>query len=77
MFLHTDICNDLFFVRVFLQYCWYLEDIDCLRGLVVRIPDYRSKGPAFDSWSYQIFREVVSLEQAPLNLVRITEELLE
>jgi hypothetical protein len=31
----------------------------------------------FDSRRYQIFREVVSLERGPLNLVSINEELLE
>jgi hypothetical protein len=44
---------------------------------VVRDPDYRSRGPGFDSKRYQIFREVVGLERGPLSLVRITEELLE
>jgi hypothetical protein len=29
----------------------------------------------FDSWRYQIFREVVGLERGPLSLVNITEEL--
>jgi hypothetical protein len=31
----------------------------------------------FDSRSYQIFWKIVGLERGPLNLVRITEELLE
>jgi hypothetical protein len=31
----------------------------------------------FDSWHYQIFWEVMSLEQGPLSLVGTTEELLE
>jgi hypothetical protein len=50
---------------------------DRLCGLVVRVLGYRSRGPLFDSWRYQIFWEVVALEWGPLSLVRITEELLE
>jgi hypothetical protein len=50
---------------------------DCLCGLVVRAPGYRSRGPEFDSRRYQIFWEAVSLQRGPLNLVSITEELLE
>jgi hypothetical protein len=30
----------------------------------------------FDSWSYQIFWEVVGLERGPLSLVSTTEDLL-
>jgi hypothetical protein len=48
-----------------------------LCGLVGRVPGYRFRGPGFNSRGYQIFREVVGLEQGPLSLVRITEELLE
>jgi hypothetical protein len=43
--------------------------------LVVIVPDYRSRGPGFDSRRYQTFCEVVSLERGPLSLVRIIEEL--
>jgi hypothetical protein len=50
-------------------------ETDC--GLVVRVPGYRSRGPGFDSQRYQIFWGVVGLERGPLNLVRITGELLE
>jgi hypothetical protein len=50
---------------------------DCLCGLVDRVPGYRSIGPGFDSWRYQIFWEVVGLERGPLCLVRVIEELLE
>jgi hypothetical protein len=49
---------------------------DCLCGLVVRVPGYRSRGPGFDSWRYQIFWEVVGLEWGPLSLVSTIEELL-
>jgi hypothetical protein len=48
-----------------------------LRGLVVTVPGYRSRGPAIDSRRYQIFWELVGLERGPLSLVRIIEELLE
>jgi hypothetical protein len=46
-------------------------------GLVVRVPGYRSRGPGFHFWRYKIFWVVVGLEQGPLSLVGITEELLE
>jgi hypothetical protein len=48
-----------------------------LRGLVVRVSGYRSRGPGFDSRPYQVFLEVGGLESGPLNLVRTIEELLE
>jgi hypothetical protein len=38
---------------------------------------YRSRGPGFDSWRYQIFWKAVGLEWGPLSFVRITEELIE
>jgi hypothetical protein len=44
---------------------------------VVRVPGYRSRGPGFNSRHYQIFCEVVGLEQGPLSLVKIIQELLE
>jgi hypothetical protein len=44
---------------------------------VVRVPGYRSRDPGFDSWRYNILREVKNLERGPINLARITEELLE
>jgi hypothetical protein len=53
------------------------SDVDRLCGLVVRVSGYRSTGPGFDSRRYQIFWVVVGLEQGPLSLVRIIEELLE
>jgi hypothetical protein len=50
---------------------------DRLCGLVVRVSDYRSRGPGFDTRTYQIFWEVGGLERGPLSLVRTIEELLE
>jgi hypothetical protein len=44
---------------------------------VVRVAGYRSIGSGFDSRRYKFFREVMVLEQGPLSLVRIIEELLE
>jgi hypothetical protein len=49
---------------------------DCLCGLMVRVPGYRSTGPGFDYRHYQIFWEVVGLEQSLLSLVITIEELL-
>jgi hypothetical protein len=49
---------------------------DRLCGLVIRIPGSRSRGSDFDSWGYQIFREVLALEQGPPSLMSTTEELL-
>jgi hypothetical protein len=46
-------------------------------GLVVKVPGYRSRAPGFNSQSYQIFWEVVGLEQGPPSLMSITEELRE
>jgi hypothetical protein len=50
---------------------------DRLCGLVVRFPGHRPRDPGFDSRRYQIFWEVVGLEQGPLSIVSITEELRE
>jgi hypothetical protein len=33
----------------------YYINTNCLRGLVVRVPGCKCRGPRFDSWSYQIF----------------------
>jgi hypothetical protein len=44
-------------------------------GLVVRVLDYRCRGPGFDSQALQ--KKVVGLERGPLSLVRTTEELLD
>jgi hypothetical protein len=42
---------------------------------VVRVLDYRSRGPGFDSRAPQ--KKVVGLERGPLSLVSTTEELLD
>jgi hypothetical protein len=49
--------------------------LDCLCGLVVRVPGYRSGGPGFDSRTLQ-GKKIVVLERGPLSLVSTTEELL-
>jgi hypothetical protein len=46
-----------------------------LCGLVVRVLDYRSRGPGFDSRELQ--KKVVGLERGPLSLVSTTEEILD
>jgi hypothetical protein len=51
--------------------------IDRLCGIEVRVPGHRSRGPGFASQCHQIFWEVVGLEQDPLSLMRVIEELLE
>jgi hypothetical protein len=48
------------------------KKVDRFCGLVVRVLDYRCRGPGFDSRALQ--KEVVGLE---LNLVSTTEELLD
>jgi hypothetical protein len=48
---------------------------DRLCGLVVRVFDYRSRGPGFDSRALQ--KKVVGLERGLLSLVSTTEELLD
>jgi hypothetical protein len=50
--------------------------VDRLCGLVVRVPDYRSRVPEFDSRRYKIFWEVLGLERGPLSVVSTIEELL-
>jgi hypothetical protein len=47
-----------------------------LRGPVVRVPGYRSRGSGFASRRYQISWEAVGLERGPLSLVTTIEELL-
>jgi hypothetical protein len=51
--------------------------MDRLCALVVRVPCYRPRCPGFHSRRYQISRVVVGLEQGPLSLMKINEELLE
>jgi hypothetical protein len=48
---------------------------DRLCSLVVRVLDYRSRGPGIDSRALQ--KKVVGLERGPLSLVSITEEILD
>jgi hypothetical protein len=50
--------------------------MDRLYGLVVRVLDYRCRGPGFDSRYYKK-KKVVGLERGPLSLVSTTEELLD
>jgi hypothetical protein len=57
--------------------CYIVSFFDHLCGLVFTVPGYRSRGPEFDSWNYQIFWKVVGLERGPLSLVIKIEELLE
>jgi hypothetical protein len=49
---------------------------DCLCGVVVRVPGYRSRGFRFNSQRCQIVWEAVGLEWGPLSLVSTIEELL-
>jgi hypothetical protein len=56
---------------------WMLCHGDRLCGLVTRVPGCRPRGSGFDSRRYNIFWIALGVEQGPLSLVRITEELLE
>jgi hypothetical protein len=47
------------------------------RGLVVRVPGHKSRGPGIDSRHYKFFWELVELERVSLIPVRIIEELFE
>jgi hypothetical protein len=53
-----------------------MKEHDRLCVLVVRVLDYRCRGPGFDSRYYQK-KKVVGLERGPLSLVSTTEELLD
>jgi hypothetical protein len=55
----------------------YLYSFTKCCGLFVRVPEYRSRHPGFDSRGYQILWEVVGLELGQLSLVSVTEQLLE
>jgi hypothetical protein len=52
------------------------QNADRLCGLVLWVPDYRSRGPGSIPGATQIFWEVVGLERGPLSLVSTIEELL-
>jgi hypothetical protein len=56
------------------MWIWHMRDHLC--GLVVRVPGYRSRGPSFDSWCYQIFWEVGGVKRGLRSLVSTNEELL-
>jgi hypothetical protein len=49
---------------------------DHLSGLLVRVPDYRSRRPGLDARRYHIFWDVVGLQRGPLSLVSTIEKLL-
>jgi hypothetical protein len=53
----------------------YVIMADRLCGLVVRVLDYRCRGPGFNSRALQ--KKLVGLERGPLSLVSTTEELLD
>jgi hypothetical protein len=75
-----DVTGEIFALSVSLCSYWLLicnyGVWDRLCGLVVGVPGCVSWGPAFDFLSYQIFWEVMGLEQGPLSLVSTIEELL-
>jgi hypothetical protein len=52
-------------------------NVNSLRGLVVWVPGYRSRGPGSIPLRYQTLWEVVGVERGPLSLVSATEELTE
>jgi hypothetical protein len=51
------------------------QPADRLCGLVVKVLDYRDRGPGFDSRALQ--KKIVDLERDPLSLVSTTEKLLD
>jgi hypothetical protein len=55
-------------------YICYVEESRSPLCLVVRVLDYRSRGPGFDSRALQ--KKVVVLERGPPSLVSTTEELV-
>jgi hypothetical protein len=54
-----------------------MTEKDRLCGLVVKVPDYRFRGPGLIPSATRFFWEVVGLERGPLSLVMITEELFQ
>jgi hypothetical protein len=77
---HSNHCS-LKGLWIFLEWLFklrlFVQVVNRLCGLVVRVSDYRSRGPEFDSRPYQIFWEVGGLDRGPLSPVRTIEELLE
>jgi hypothetical protein len=77
----SDTFLSLLFVVYILAYVIFVLHMkvshDRFCDLVVRVPGYRSRGPGFDFWHYQIVWEVVGLDRGILHIVSITEELLE
>jgi hypothetical protein len=67
--------NLVFHTYIFIHHIYI--HIDCLCGLVVRVPGYRFRGPGINFRRFQIFWEAAGLDRSPLSLVRTTEELLE
>jgi hypothetical protein len=61
--------------RAHLDFIIIIIIIDRLCGLVVRVLDYRYRGPGFVSRELQ--KKVVGLERGALSLVSTTEELLD
>jgi hypothetical protein len=55
--------------------CCLLLDEIIIIIIMVRVLDYRCRGPGFDSQALQ--KKVVDLERGPLSLVSTTEELLD
>jgi hypothetical protein len=51
------------------------DGFELAEGLVVRVLDYRCRGPGFDS--RELLKKVVGLERGPLSLVCTTEKLLD
>jgi hypothetical protein len=48
----------------------HVNTTEIMRGLVVRVPGYRSGGPGFDFRRYQMLCEVVGVERGPHSFVR-------
>jgi hypothetical protein len=61
--------------KINMQSCFQRSTVSEVSWLSV--PGNRSRNPGFDSQCYQIFLAIVIQERGSLNLVRITEDLLE